>query len=121
MAMANITCIECGTSFKGRSDKKFCTDQCRSAYNNRRNADANNLMKNVNHALRKNRRILSDLLEAGKEKQTKEKLTQLGFTFKYYTHSFTSKTAKQYQFWYDHGLMLMDNGSYFIVKSDKSE
>ncbi len=116
MAMEKIICLECATTFTGRSDKKFCTDQCRSSYNNKQNSDANKTMKNINNALRKNRRILHALLEDGKDKIGKEKLVQKGFNFKYNTHAFTSKTGKHYTFWYDHGVLQMDNGGYFIVK-----
>lgn len=116
MTTESLICLECGTSFKGRKDKKFCTDQCRSTYNNNQNADANKTIKNINNTLRKNRRILFTLLESGKDKIGKEKLIQKGFNFKYHTHSFSSKAGKNYIFWYDHGVMLMDNGGYFIVK-----
>jgi len=111
-----ITCQECGTEFKGRSDKKFCTDQCRSAFNNRLNADSNNTVRNINNALRKNRRILDERLNAKKDRVTREALVQKGFSFKYHTHGFTSKTGKNYLFYYDRGLMLLENNSFFIVK-----
>ena len=61
-------CIECGDSFHGRADKKFCSDQCRSAYNNRLNSDATNFVRNINNTLRKNRRILEELNPSGKTK-----------------------------------------------------
>lgn len=111
-----ITCMECGTEFKGRSDKKFCTDQCRSSFNNRLNADSNNTVRNINNALRKNRRILDELLSEKKDRVSRDKLTQKGFTFKYHTHSFTSKTGKNYLFYYDRGLMLLENNMFYIVK-----
>ena len=37
----NSTCPECGDKLKGRADKKFCSDACRNAYNNKLNSDAN--------------------------------------------------------------------------------
>ncbi|HYG51053.1 MAG TPA: hypothetical protein VD905_09130, partial [Flavobacteriales bacterium] len=64
---------------------------------------------------------LSILLDDGKDKISKDKLVQKGFNFTYFTHSFTSKTGKYYQFWYDHGLMQMDNGGFFIVRDKKEE
>ncbi len=42
------TCVECGEEIKGRADKKFCSDQCRSAFNNRLNSDATNFIRNIN-------------------------------------------------------------------------
>ena len=59
-------CEECGDEFVGRADKKFCSDQCRSAFNNRLNKDATNFMRNINNILRKNRRILAELNPSGK-------------------------------------------------------
>lgn len=115
---AVITCLECGTEFKGRSDKKFCTDQCRSAFNNRLNADSNNTVRNINNTLRKNRRILDEMLNEKKDRTTREKLIQKGFNFKYHTHGFTSKTGKNYLFYYDRGLMVLENNGFFIVKDN---
>ena len=116
-----ITCLECGTEFKGRSDKKFCTDQCRSSFNNRLNADSNNTVRNINNALRKNRRILDELLSEKKDRISREKLVQKGFNFKYHTHAFTSKTGKNYLFYYDRGLMVLENNQFFIVKDSVKE
>ena len=31
-----MTCLNCESPTKGRSDKKFCTDLCRSQFNNQR-------------------------------------------------------------------------------------
>ena len=44
----------------GRIDKKFCSDACRNAYNNKQNKDQTNLMRNINNKLRKNFKILSE-------------------------------------------------------------
>ena len=40
------TCLECGEPILGRSDKKFCSDLCRNAYNNKANSDSNNFVRN---------------------------------------------------------------------------
>ena len=53
------TCLECGEKIVGREDKKFCSDGCRNAYNNKINKDSTNFMRNINNKLRKNYRILS--------------------------------------------------------------
>ena len=66
--MEDRTCIECGRSFQGRSDKKFCTDACRNHFNNKQNADQMNYIRSVNNTLRKNRRILENLILRAKAK-----------------------------------------------------
>jgi hypothetical protein len=58
-------CLFCEKPLKGRSDKKFCDDYCRAAYNNDLKSAANNNIRNVNNALGKNRRILESLLPEG--------------------------------------------------------
>uniref|UniRef100_UPI00374D4ADE DUF2116 family Zn-ribbon domain-containing protein n=2 Tax=Ferruginibacter sp. TaxID=1940288 RepID=UPI00374D4ADE len=55
-------CLTCGKTIKGRTDKKFCDDYCRNGYNNQLKAGDNNYVRNINNALRKNRRILESLL-----------------------------------------------------------
>jgi hypothetical protein len=51
----------------GREDKKFCSDGCRNAYNNKINKDSNNYMRNTNN--KQNYRVLSELNLEGKSKQ----------------------------------------------------
>ena len=64
-------CLECNEKIIGREDKKFCSDGCRNAYNNKMNKDQNNLMRNINNKLRKNYRILCELTQTEKEKLLK--------------------------------------------------
>ena len=51
-------CMECSTPVKGRADKKFCDDQCRSSYYNRTKMKEISVTKNINKILKKNRQIL---------------------------------------------------------------
>jgi predicted nucleic acid-binding Zn ribbon protein len=67
-----MNCLECGEKIIGRSDKKFCNDACRNAYNNKQNKDSNNLMRNINNKLRKNYRILTEINTEGKLKLQKQ-------------------------------------------------
>lgn len=55
-------CLECGDSFKGRTDKKFCSDLCRNGFNNRVKASTSNYYRVVNSTLRKNYKILEELI-----------------------------------------------------------
>ena len=80
------TCPECGDKIIGREDKKFCSDGCRNAYNNKINKDSNNYMRNINNKLRRNYRILAELNTEGKTKTTKGNLVGRGFDFDYFTN-----------------------------------
>ena len=109
-------CLECGDKMVGREDKKFCSDGCRNAYNNKMNKDHTNLMRNINNKLRKNYRILTELNPEGKTKTTKNKIISRGFDFDLITSVYTTKTGNTYYFVYDQGYMTVENEGYVLVK-----
>ena len=113
--MEKKTCLECSDTLRGREDKRFCSDNCRSAYNNRLNSDTNKLIRNTNNLLKKNRRILLKFNPDGKAKIHKSKLLDAGFKFNYITSTFTTKAGKEYRYVYDQGYLELDNGYYALV------
>ena len=112
------TCLECNEKIVGREDKKFCSDGCRNAYNNKINKDSTNYMRNINNKLRKNYRILSNLNLEGKSKITKTKLLSKGFDFAFFTNILNTGTGNTYYFVYDQGYRLLDNDYYILVKKE---
>ncbi len=114
----NKTCLECGEKIVGREDKKFCSDGCRNAYNNKINKDSTNFMRNVNNKLRKNYRILGALNVEGKLKTTRTKLLSKGFDFEFFTNILNTKTGNTYYFVYDQGYMALENDYFMLVKKD---
>lgn len=111
-------CIECGENFSGREDKKFCSDGCRNAFNNKINKDSTNYMRNINNKLRKNYRILSELNVEGKTKTSRTKLIAKGFDFEFFTNILNTKTGNTYYFLYDQGYMALENEYYILVKKE---
>lgn len=111
-------CLECGEKIVGREDKKFCSDGCRNAYNNKINKDSTNYMRNINNKLRKNYRILSAINTEGKSKATRAKLLSKGFDFDYFTTILNTKTGNTYYFVYDQGYMALEHDFYMLVKKD---
>ena len=112
------SCPECGEKIVGRIDKKFCSDGCRNAYNNRVNKDSKNLIRNINNRLRKNWRILEALNPDQKTKTTRTKLIQQGFDFNFFTSIYTTKTGTVYYFVYDKGYLPLENEFYALVKRE---
>lgn len=112
-------CLECGEKIMGRIDKKFCSDACRNAYNNKQNKDQTNLMRNINNKLRKNFKILSEqnFIE-NKAKTTRNKLSVAGFDFEYFTNIKTYKNGAQYFFVYDYGYKLLEDDFILVVKKE---
>lgn len=112
------TCLECSEKIVGREDKKFCSDSCRNAYNNKINKDSTNFMRNVNNKLRKNYRILCELNTDGKSKATRDKMINKGFDFDFFTNILQTKTGNTYYFLYDQGYRSLDNDYFMLVKKE---
>jgi len=114
-------CLECGTVLKGRVDKKFCNDYCRNNYNNRQKSKGSHstLVRNINNALLKNRKILESLLPETEEtaKVHKDKLLRLGFHFRYFTHHYITRTGKAYHYCYDYGYLPLESDWYLLVRN----
>ena len=111
-------CPECGDRIVGRIDKKFCSDACRNAYNNRINKDSKNLIRNTNNRLRKNYRTLEELNPNKKTKCSRAKLIEKGFDFSYFTSIYTTKVGTIYYFVYDQGYLPLEGDYYALVKRD---
>lgn len=102
-------CLDCGSVLIGRSDKKFCSDYCRTNFHNRQNQSINNYMRRVNYVLRKNRRILSKCNQRGLEKVERTMLVREGFSFEYITHMILDSEGQQLYFCYDHGYLYLNS------------
>ena len=96
-------CLDCGDTLRGRTDKKFCSDQCRNNYNNKLNRDSNNFVRNVHGLLRKNRRILSDLYAEGKVKVHKDALFAMGYNFSFFTHIIETSQGHMFHYCFEYG------------------
>ncbi len=115
-------CQECGTEIYGRVDKKFCSDQCRNTYNNRTQAVQNKYIRKVNYILRKNRRIMEELISNANKNVKRVKRNDLldkGFNFDYYTNIYSTKTNKYYYFSYEYGYNVLEDGYLAIVLRDE--
>lgn len=114
-------CLECGDSIVGRTDKKFCSDQCRNSYNNKLNSDSVNTIRNINNHLRKNRRILLSFNPEGKTKIPREKLIKAGFDFKYHTHQHITQKGNIYIYCYDQGYLMLEDNFVLLIADKKGE
>jgi hypothetical protein len=109
-------CLDCELVIKGRADKKFCDDQCRSNYNNKIKTDHHAQVKAINQILLKNRKVLEKLNPEGTIKVPEAKLLQKGFNFKYLTHTYTTQKGDLYKFCYEFGYLKLEHDYYLLVK-----
>ncbi len=113
-------CIDCGAELRGRTDKKFCDDQCRSNYNNQLKANDQGFLKRVNQILKKNRNILLEKNPEGKVKVKRAELLRKGFNFDYYTHTYQTQSGATYIFCYEYGyLLLKDDDVLLVIREPK--
>ena len=117
--MKNRDCPECSKPVYGRVDKKFCSDACRNAFNNKVNAVTTNYVRNVNNTLAKNRRIIANLNPNGKKKTHRDQLLKKGFDFDFYTNSYTTKAGDTYRFCYEQGYLILDDGFVLLVERNE--
>jgi len=108
-------CITCGEIIVGRSDKKYCSDQCRYIFNNKTKRKNEKLILDINKILRKNRRILQQVNPEGKTTIRTEYLSKMGFDFRYYTHTYVTKNKNEYRFCYEFGYFKIDNIKTLII------
>lgn len=111
-------CLSCGKTLKGRIDKKFCDDYCRTQYNNQLKAEDTAVIKKINAVLRSNRRILERHIPAGEEmgKCPKQKLIDAGYNFQYLTHQYSNKKGNVYFFCYEYGFLPLEGDWVLVVK-----
>lgn len=114
-------CLDCSEPIKGRADKKFCDDQCRSNFNNRQKNEKNNFVNEVNNILRKNRSVLRQLNPDGKTKISREKLLTKGFNFTYFTHIYQTQKGAVYHFCYEYGYLKLENEDLLLVKRGEGQ
>jgi len=110
--MESRQCQSCNKPIKGRSDKKFCDDYCRNNFNNQQRAEDNKLVRKINNALLRNRRILSNNLPESEtvKRLKKETLAQQGFLFNFHTHQQNSTRGNLYRFCYEFGYLERGDG-----------
>jgi len=110
-------CLQCGKLIIGRTDKKYCSDQCRSTYHYNISAEFNSFKSLVHEILRKNRDILAVLNPSGKCIVDKQILLGKKFNFSFYTTIYRTKGGHVYWFCYDYGFRkLLKNNEYQLVR-----
>jgi hypothetical protein len=122
-------CQECSEVLAGRSDKKFCSDICRTSYNNKLNSLDHTGIRLINSKLTQNRKILKELFYTdastvkSKPKKTgvkKETLLQKGFNFIYYTHALKKDNSNHF-FCYEYGYYCINKDEFILVKQPDTE
>jgi predicted nucleic acid-binding Zn ribbon protein len=126
--MEEKLCLNCGKPVgSGRKDKKYCSDACKTDYNNNKHESTApemslvKYMKRVQQILIRNREILDQCLgDKDVVSMDKQDLDGIGFTFKYFTsRTRTKKTGDIYCFNFELGYKEMEDETVLIVRRER--
>lgn len=115
--MEEKICPECERPIYGRSDKKFCSDGCRNAFNNKQNAGDREMIRKINQQLQKNRRILDEFFGSDRNPAHRDDMLRAGFDFNFYTHITKGNNQDLQHNCYDHYYYSKDQIFFDIGKS----
>jgi len=121
--MVENACLECSNRLKGRLDKKFCDDNCRSAYHNKNNRGNKEITKEINAVLKRNRLILKELYEktaAESQEIDKTILIRKGFEFNFLTQVQPLVSNQMANYCYEFGYRELNEGKVKLIKIDKN-
>jgi predicted nucleic acid-binding Zn ribbon protein len=110
-------CPVCGFPIYGKAGKKFCSDACRTKYNNRKKRQESTAVANINRILLNNRRILEATMLKGQPELPKSTLEKLGFDFRYHTSTVSSAKGILTYFCYEYSYVELANGRIKLFKN----
>jgi hypothetical protein len=116
-------CLHCTKKIAGRTDKKFCNNQCRSSYHNHFYGDRSNYMRRVNGLLLRNRKILADLFalhRTGAAVPLSE-LYLKGFSPSHFTHQQKKARNQLLTYCYEFGYQITEKNCIKIIQQTNIE
>jgi hypothetical protein len=113
-------CQACHQQFIGRSDKSFCSIECKNGFNNQRRKETQNVVKEIDGYLHRNREILATLMPSQKKEMfDKLILTRAGFKWEFCTGIYINREGKTYHIVYDYAWMPFSDQQILIIKKGK--
>ena len=119
MEITQKNCIECGDKLRGRIDKKFCSDACRTSYHNKRGGEVRGSIRQIDSKLKQNWRILKSCYESQNASNLQielRKMIQHGFLTDFHTHREVMPNGQEFQFCYDFGYAKKDDYTIYVIK-----
>ncbi len=119
--MNSRLCKLCKNSFKGRSDKIFCSPDCKASYHSQLKAVTNKATLSTDKILHRNRSILLEFLGKNihQKKVHRDQLAKKNFRFEYMTGFYENAQGKRYHIVYDFAWMAFKTGEILIIRRSK--
>ncbi|WP_310993885.1 hypothetical protein [Aequorivita marina] len=114
----NSECKICAKPLKGRSDKIFCSTQCKNQYHKKIRHATKVAAIEINGYLKRNYTILLEVLGKNKSqvKIYRNLLVKKGFRFKYHTHFQVNSKNKMYHYIYDLAWMEFSDDTILVIR-----
>lgn len=114
----NNRCKICGKSIYGRSDKIYCSTQCKNEYHKKLRYASMVAAIEINGYLKRNYSILLELMGKNKLqiKLYRNRLEKKGFRFKYHTHFYINSRGKTFFYVYDLAWMEFSDDEILVVR-----
>lgn len=100
-SMDSRICLVCSKALLGRSDKKYCSDNCRFEASHQRRKISLECITLINAQLLKNRNILKMLCPSGRTMVDRQLLIELGFQPATFTSLYVTSKNSTYYICYD--------------------
>jgi len=116
--MEKRTCKMCHAPIIGRSDKIFCSTDCKNEYHLKLRRATSAVVSEINKILARNRSILLEIIgkNQGQKKIPRLNLDKKKFNFKYHTHVTRNSKGKIYFYCYDIAWMEFSDNEVLILK-----
>jgi hypothetical protein len=109
-------CIFCGRELTGRSDKKFCDDNCRNNHSYKQNKYNNDVINKINKSLLYNRNILKSITKSRRKIVKKQILVNNKFNFDMMTGVRRTQKQQEYKLVYDYAYRYINDEDVLIIK-----
>ena len=112
-------CKMCSKKVVGRSDKLFCSVQCKSTYHRKLRKKTKLITTTIDEILHRNRSILYEIIGDVAINKTVPRmvLEKKKFQFIYHTHTQKNKYGKTYFYVYDLAWMSFSDNKILIIKT----
>lgn len=115
--MKSKECQHCGKEFKGRSNKKFCSNVCKNNFHNEVYRRSNKIVVDLDKKLHKNRSVLKDMFEVYRSSPISlDILKARGFDENFHTHTFNAPSGDRYVMVYEVGFKKSFDGQVQIIE-----
>jgi len=113
-------CLECGYKLVGRTDKKFCNDYCRNAFNNKRYRKEHHVKRQIQGVLNLNYGILKGICDQeAVTESTVQDLRSKGYQMQFFTNLSLTGEGEVLRQCFDMGLLTKENGQLYVIDMKK--